>query len=134
VAAVALAVGVRHGHAKIIATRERVALGEPGRPRNRYERAAEANERRTREEARSFLEQRPLGQFLIVQFAWGCLGALLGILLGSWTWAIVNFVVFAGAGLVAREFIRRRYARGPDRRARPERADDAEADPAERAG
>ena len=89
-------------------------MTEPGkRPRNRYERAAELNRRRTREEARAFLQQRPIGQFVVVQCAWGCLGALLGILLGSWTLAIINFVVFAGAGLVAREFIRRRYARGP---------------------
>jgi hypothetical protein len=110
---VAPTAGLRHGHLKIIATREGAAVTEPGkRPRNRYDQALERDERRRRAEAQEFLDHRPLGQFLVVQFAWGCLGALLGILLGSWTWAVVNFVVFAGAGLLAREFIRRRYARG----------------------
>ncbi|OMQ14909.1 hypothetical protein A7K94_0213215 [Modestobacter sp. VKM Ac-2676] len=84
-------------------------------PLNRWERAAEQDRQRSRDEARAHVA-RPFGQFLVVQLAWGCLGAVLGLLLGSWTYAVVNFVVFAGAGLVAREFVRRRYARdrGPE--------------------
>jgi hypothetical protein len=100
---------------KITASRgSEMSVSQPGeRPRNRYELAKDQDARRKRQEAQAFLKQRPLGQFLIIQFAWGCLGALLGILLlDSWMWAAIDFIIFAGAGFIAREFIRRRYVGG----------------------
>lgn len=62
-----------------------------------------------RSEAEEFLVRRPFGRFLVVQLAWGCLGALLGALLGGWVLAVVLFVVFACSGLVGRELVRRRH-------------------------
>jgi Flp pilus assembly protein TadB len=81
---------------------------DPGRP-NRYERAAEDLRRSDRVTARGYAG--PLGAFLLKQLAWGVVGALLGLLFGSWTLVVVNFVVFAGVGLVARAWVHRR--RGP---------------------
>jgi len=79
-------------------------------PRNRYERAAELDQQREREFARNLLSQ-PMRPFLAKQLAWGAAGFAFGLILGSWTWAIVNFVVFTAAGFLAREFVRRRYAK-----------------------
>jgi len=90
---------------------------DDGSALNRYERAAMAEKEREHQSAEAFLRE-PLGAFLVKQLAWGAAGFALGIVLGSLTWAIVNFVVFAGAGLVAREFIRRWY-RSKDRRSSP---------------
>jgi hypothetical protein len=85
--------------------------GAGERPRNRYEQAAEQVRQGQRDEARAFLADRPLGPFVFQQLGWGCLGALLGLFLGSWTLVVVNFVVFAGTGLLARAFIRWCYLR-----------------------
>ncbi len=79
-------------------------------PRNRYERAAELDQQREREFARNLLGQ-PMSLFLAKQLAWGAAGFAFGLVLGSWTWAIVNFVIFTAAGFVAREFVRRRYGK-----------------------
>ncbi|MGY1857561.1 hypothetical protein [Modestobacter sp. SYSU DS0290] len=92
------------------------APGEP--PLNRWERAAERDRQRSGDEARAFLRRRPFGQYLVVQLAWGCLGAVVGLVLSGWELAAVNFLLLAGGGLLAREFVRRRYAH--DRDAQPE--------------
>ncbi|GHE11286.1 hypothetical protein [Klenkia taihuensis] len=68
-----------------------------------------------RADAEEFLARRPFGRFLVVQLAWGCLGALVGVLLSGWVLAVVLFVVFAGSGLVGREVVRRRHGRGRGR-------------------
>lgn len=81
--------------------------GSPSRP-NRYEQVAEEMRSRERAAQRAY-GQQPFGPFLLKQLAWGCIGALLGGLLGSLTFAVVNFVVFAGVGLVLRAYSRWRY-------------------------
>jgi len=68
-----------------------------------------------RADAEEFLARRPFGRFVVVQLAWGCLGALVGALLGGWLLAVVLFVVLTGSGLVGREVVRRRYTRGQGR-------------------
>jgi hypothetical protein len=83
---------------------------DPGRP-SRYERAAEDLRRSDRAAAGAY--GSPFGPFLLKQLAWGFLGALLGLLLGSWTLVVVNFVVFAGAGLIARAWVHRRRGSRP---------------------
>ena len=55
----------------------------------------------------------PFGSFLVKQLAWGAVGFALGLLLGSWTLAVLNAVVFTGVGLVGRAWVRRRYRRDP---------------------
>jgi hypothetical protein len=85
-----------------------------GRPGSRYERAVRRGAERQRREERAWMAQylsEPFGSFLVKQLAWGAVGFALGLLLGSWTWAVVNAVVFTGAGLVGRAWVRRRYQR-----------------------
>ena len=55
----------------------------------------------------------PFGSFLVKRIAWGAVGFVLGLLLGSWTLAILNAVVLTGVGLVGRAWVRRRYRRDP---------------------
>ncbi|WNV77128.1 hypothetical protein [Geodermatophilus sp. DSM 44513] len=94
-------------------------MDEPDpRPRSRYERAVEQGRQRHRADERAWMEQylsEPFGSFLVTQLAWGALGFVLGLVLGSWTWAVVNAVVFTGAGLVGRAWVRRRCARDAGR-------------------
>jgi len=77
-------------------------VSSPEQRRNRYRRAVERGEEQERAEAAKLLARRPLGQFLVVQFSWGCLAALVGLVTGGWTWAVVDVVVF-GAGVVDRD-------------------------------
>ena len=82
--------------------------------RSRYERAVERGRRRARREDRRWLEQylsEPFSSFLVEQLAWGAVGFALGLLLGSWTLAVLNAVVFTGSGLLGRVWARRRLAR-----------------------
>ena len=65
-------------------------------------------------EDRRWLEQylgEPFGSFLVEQLAWGAVGFALGLLLGSWSWAVLDAVVFTGSGLLGRVWARRRLAR-----------------------
>jgi hypothetical protein len=65
-------------------------------------------------EDRRWLEQylgEPFGSFLVEQLAWGAVGFALGLLLGSWTLAVLDAVVFTGSGLLGRVWARRRLAR-----------------------
>jgi len=83
-------------------------------PGSRYERAVRRGAERQRREERAWMAQyprEPFGSFLVEQLARGAVGFALGLLLGSWTWAVVNAVVFTGAGLVGRAWVRRRYKR-----------------------
>ncbi|MGY2081727.1 hypothetical protein [Modestobacter sp. SYSU DS0657] len=86
--------------------------GQP--PLDRWERAAAQDRQRARDDAHAFLHRRPFGQYLVVQVAWGCLGAVVGLLLSGWELATVNFLLLAGGGLLVREYVRRRYARDRD--------------------
>jgi hypothetical protein len=84
------------------------------RPRSRYERAVQRGRQRDRRDDRSWMEQylrEPFGSFLVEQLARGAVGFALGLVLGSWTWPLVNAVVFAGVGLIGRAWVRRRYRR-----------------------
>jgi len=88
------------------------------RPRSRYGRAVERGRHRHRADERAWMERylgEPFGSFLVKQLAWGALGFALGLLLGSWTWAVVNAVVVTGAGLAGRAWVRRRYDRDAGR-------------------
>ena len=90
-------------------------MDQPGNgPRSRYERAVERGRRRARENDRAWLERylsEPFASFLVKRLAWGAVGFALGLLLGSWTWAVLNAVVFTGSGLLGRAWARRRLAR-----------------------
>ncbi|MGY1845291.1 hypothetical protein [Modestobacter sp. SYSU DS0875] len=81
---------------------------------NRWERAAQRDRQRERDAARAYLARRPFGQDVVIQLAWGCAGAVVGLLLSGWVLAAVNFVLLAGGGLLAREYVRRRHARDPE--------------------
>jgi hypothetical protein len=85
-----------------------VSQSDPAPSPNRHEKAARELRSRDRAAARTYGD--PFGRFVLIQLAWGLLGALLGLLLGSWPLVIVNFVVFAGAGFVARVWLHRRHA------------------------
>jgi hypothetical protein len=92
------------------------------RPRSRYERAVERRRQRDRRDDRAWMEQylsEPFGSFLAEQLAWGAVGLALGLVLGSWTWAVTNAVVLAGVGLVGRAWVRRRYRRDTGDRSLP---------------
>lgn len=90
-------------------------MDQPGNgARSRYERAVERGRHRARREDRAWLEQylsEPFASFLVKQLAWGAVGFALGLLLGSWTWAVLNAVVLTGVGLLGRAWARRRLAR-----------------------
>ncbi|SNS41683.1 hypothetical protein SAMN06893096_10425 [Geodermatophilus pulveris] len=88
------------------------------RPRSRYGRAVGRGRQRHRAEERAWMEHHlsePFGSFLVRQLAWGALGFAFGLLVGGWTWAVVNAVVFTGAGLAGRAWVRRRYDRDTGR-------------------
>ena len=85
-------------------------------PRSRYERAVERGRQRDRRDDRAWMERylsEPFGSFLVKRIAWGAVGFALGLLLGSWTPAILNAVVLTGVGLVGRAWVGRRYRRDP---------------------
>jgi hypothetical protein len=98
-------------------------VGEPERrPQSRYERAVERGRQRDRRDDRTWMEQypsEPFGSFFVKQLAWGAVGFALGLVLGSWTWAVVNAVVFAGVVRVGRAGVRRRYRRDTGDRSPP---------------
>lgn len=85
-------------------------VDEGSTPKDRFAHSAQAERQRRKDGAQEFLAARPLRGFLLIQLAWGCVGALLGLLLGSWVSAVAGFIVFAGSGLIGREVIRRRHA------------------------
>ncbi len=83
-------------------------------PRSRYEQAVERGRQRDRTHDRAWMAQylgEPFGSFLGKQLAWGAAGFAVGLLLGSWTLAVLDAVVFTGVGLVGRAWVRRRYRR-----------------------
>ncbi|SDC87269.1 hypothetical protein SAMN05660690_2711 [Geodermatophilus telluris] len=87
---------------------------EDRQPETRMERAVRQEHELRRQNAARILAE-PFGSFLVKQLAWGALGFALGVVLANLTWAVVNFVVFAGVGLAGRAYLQHRYGRGEDR-------------------